>query len=195
MLALQGHIAAHWRHFVTETLSHAPLALRCGYATCAADWFFQQAAAAQELVLSRLLASVSGNAYPPSPQSVKTLLALLTQGRKIVTLHGCVVCVRQGLLWVGPEVRAASSPCLVAPRTPHGWGLFHITHQAEGFLEVGVLGQEGATSFRSLNPAMPACIFWGLPALREGSRVIQVADLLEDPHVQLVFKPNYGVFA
>ena len=194
LLSLQNLVRQGWSRFVEEILGKAPLVLGCGYGTCEAPWFFAQTPAAQELVLKRLLTTLGARTYPPSPKAVRALRVALGEGRKVMTLHGCVICISHNHLWVGRELRAAAPSQLLEPGQSYEWDhRFKVEHRGDGRCEVGPLGKIATPGFRSLRPAMPACIWWGLPAVREGGQVLHLADLFESPQVFLTFMPPYGL--
>jgi tRNA(Ile)-lysidine synthase len=194
LLSLQQLISLGWNRFVAGTLTGAPIHVGCGYASCASTWFFEQSQAGQELVLNRLLATVGARPYPPSPGSVKALREALGSGRKVATLHGCVVCVSHKHLWVGRELRAAAQDLALEGKKPYRWDdRFDLQHSLSETLHVGPLGAQDTPRFRPLKPNMPACIWWGLPTVRRGPEVVGIADLLVDPQVQVVFRSGYIV--
>jgi hypothetical protein len=191
-LSFQSKLTAVWDRFAQEALENAPLNFRCGYATCDIQWFFAQSVEVQAWTINRLLAYVGARRYPPSPQGIKKLMLSLVAGKKNHTLHGCIVCLKAPNLWVGREFRSMMQIDVVPAHQDYVWQEhFHVQHGLTSIITIGSLGKAQAPKMRSLNPTMPAQIFWGLATLREGEKIVGLSDLLHHPEMRFVFQSNY----
>jgi tRNA(Ile)-lysidine synthase len=141
--------------------------------------FAETAPKPRRAALAAILRTVGGGAFAPDESAIARLDEILqTKNFHGANLAGCLIRPWRGVLLVCREPRRTSPPVTLAPRVRQHWdSRFEIwqTTDIDAEYSVGALGAKGWATLRSpAKAAYPASAGAGLPAIRQGDRVVSI---------------------
>lgn len=157
-------------------------------------------------VLSALLTSIGGGAYPPRRNRVSRLLVAMADGRG-GTLAGCRAINRRGHWLLVREAGRQPAAVPLMPGETARWDRFSVRlnegkSQKTAKFSVGALGAAGWQEIaRDVADPLPAPVRATLPALRAGRRLLAVphlgwcarSDNLRNAGFSAIFVPKHPV--